>query len=102
MTRKLYPEEVVFHSLRHTSASTKLLLSNGDYNSVKHAGGWANLEMLTRRYGAHSFESDREKLAQKMDDFLDTSASVPTPATVTDAEQALKALAQSRFANANR
>lgn len=92
---EINPEEVVFHSLRHTSASTKLLLSNGDYNSVKHAGGWANLEMLTRRYGAHSFESDREKLAQKMDDFLDTSASVPAPATATDAEQALKALAQS-------
>ena len=92
---EINPEEVVFHSLRHTSASTKLLLSNGDYNSVKHAGGWANLEMLTRRYGSHSFESDREKLAQKMDDFLDSSTSAPAPTTATDAEQALKALAQS-------
>ena len=34
------------------------------------AGGWANLEMLTRRYGKHSFQDNREKLAQKMDDFL--------------------------------
>lgn len=53
-------DEIVFHSLRHASASAKLKLSNGDYHSVKYAGGWANLEMLTRRYGSHSFENDRE------------------------------------------
>ena len=28
------PQEIVFHSLRHTSATTKLLMSGGDYNSV--------------------------------------------------------------------
>ncbi|MCM1525616.1 MAG: site-specific integrase [Bacteroides sp.] len=91
------PEEIVFHSLRHTSASTKLTLSNGDYNSVKHAGGWANLEMLTRRYGSHSFESDRERLAQKMDDFLTAkpgTAPQQAPPLPSDAEEALKALAQ--------
>lgn len=64
-------EEIVFHSLRHTSATAKLLISNGDYNSVMHAGGWANLEMLTRRYGKHSFASNRERLAEKMNDFFD-------------------------------
>ena len=61
------PQEIVFHSLRHTSATTKLLMSGGDYNSVMQAGGWSNLEMLTRRYGKHSFASEREKLAGKMD-----------------------------------
>ena len=65
------PQEIVFHSLRHTSATTKLLMSGGDYNSAMQAGGWSNLEMLTRRYGKHSFASEREKLAGKMDDFLD-------------------------------
>ena len=65
------PQEIVFHSLRHTSATTKLLMSGGDYNSVMQAGGWSNLEMLTRRYGKHSFASECEKLAGKMDDFLD-------------------------------
>lgn len=91
------PEEIVFHSLHHTSASTKLTLSNGDYNSVKHAGGWANLEMLTRRYGSHSFESDRERLAQKMDDFLTAkpgTAPQQAPPLPINAEEALKALAQ--------
>ena len=57
--------------MRHTSATTKLLMSGGDYNSVMQAGGWSNLEMLTRRYGKHSFASEREKLVGKMDDFLD-------------------------------
>lgn len=70
-------EEYVFHSLRHTSASTKLRLSHGDYNSVKQAGGWANLEMLTRRYGTHSFDTDRERLADQMDTFLDQTLQPP-------------------------
>lgn len=85
-------DEIVFHSLRHTSASAKLKLSIGDYNSVKHAGGWANLEMLTRRYGSHSFENDREKLNQKMDDFWGGKAEQETKPL--DTEQALKALVQ--------
>lgn len=85
------PEELVFHSLRHTSASTKLILSHGDYNSVKHAGGWANLEMLTRRYGTHSFEADRENMAQKMDDFL---VGKKKPAQKTDASSAEDAAEQ--------
>lgn len=93
---EINPEEIVFHSLRHTSAaSTKLLLSHGDYNSVKHAGGWANLEMLTRRYASHSFDSDREKLAQKMDNFLDgKDTKIDKSNQALTAEQALKTLAQ--------
>lgn len=94
---QINPEEIVFHSLRHTSASAKLVLSNGDYNSVKHSGGWANLEMLTRRYGAHSFESDREKMTQRMDNFLmskDVNHNEMKPPKLIDAEQALKVLAE--------
>lgn len=91
------PDEIVFHSLRHTSASTKLILSNGDYNSVKQAGGWANLEMLTRRYGAHSFANDRERMAKTMDSFL-TSKNAPAQETASQqpgAEQVLKFLLES-------
>lgn len=90
---EINPEEIVFHSLRHTSASTKLTISNGDYNSVKHAGGWANLEMLTRRYGSHSFESDRERLNQRMDNFL-TSREPDKKTEPADTAQALKVLAE--------
>ena len=72
---EINPEEIEFHSLRHTSATAKLLMSNGDYNSVMQAGGWANLEMLTRRYGKHSFSSSHEKLTQQMDSFLEGNTS---------------------------
>lgn len=82
-------EEVVFHSLRHTSATAKLIMSNGDYNSVMHAGGWSNLEMLTRRYGKHSFASHREKLSDKMDMFLDGKKGIDSPVQDTDAAQKL-------------
>lgn len=83
------PNEIVFHSLRHTSATAKLLMSNGDYNSVMHAGGWANLEMLTRRYGKHSFASHREKLSEKMDMFLDGNKQVVASGEDTEVAQKL-------------
>ena len=93
------PQEIVFHSLRHTSATTKLLMSGGDYNSVMQAGGWSNLEMLTRRYGKHSFASEREKLAGKMDEFLDGKGINEPPKNNNDkadsAEQVLQQLMKS-------
>lgn len=95
------PKDFVFHSLRHTSAAAKLALSHGDYNSVRHAGGWANLEMLTRRYGNHSFANDRLNVAQKMDDFLggnspESTALPANPSVSPEAtEAALKAILQS-------
>ena len=95
------PKDFVFHSLRHTSAAAKLALSHGDYNSVCHAGGWANLEMLTRRYGNHSFANDRLNVAQKMDDFLGGSSMENTVSPANPhvspeaAEAALKAILQS-------
>lgn len=95
------PKDFVFHSLRHTSAAAKLALSHGDYNSVRHAGGWANLEMLTRRYGNHSFANDRLNVAQKMDDFLGGSSMENTVSPANPhvspeaAEAALKAILQS-------
>ena len=93
------PQEVVFHSLRHTSATTKLLMSGGDYNSVMQAGGWSNLEMLTRCYGKHSFASEREKLAGKMDEFLDGKGIIEPPKNdkneADSAEQVLQQLMKS-------
>lgn len=94
-------DDYVFHSLRHTSATAKLVLSHGDYNSVRQSGGWANLEMLTRRYGNHSFANDRLNVAQKMDGFLggssSESAALPANAQVSPeaAEAALRTILQS-------
>ena len=88
---EINPEEVVFHSLRHTSASTKLLLSNGDYNSVKHAGGWANLEMLTRRYGATLLKATEKSWHRR---WMTSWMPAQTCQIESDTEQALRKLAQ--------
>lgn len=83
------PEELVFHSLRHTSATAKLFVSNGDFNSVKQAGGWRTLEMLTRRYGNHSFTSNREKMAQKMNGFLSGGEPQQEPEALSENQEEL-------------
>ncbi|MCL2200685.1 MAG: site-specific integrase, partial [Oscillospiraceae bacterium] len=59
-------EDVVFHSIRHTSTGMKLKLSQGDLKTVQAEGGWSSPDMVTKRY-AHIIEEDRKKLAQKME-----------------------------------
>lgn len=59
-------DNVVFHSLRHTSAGVKLRLSKGDLKAVQGDGGWNTPDMITKRY-AHIIDEDRRKLAEEMD-----------------------------------
>ena len=59
-------EDIVFHSIRHTSAGMKLKLSHGDLKTVQAEGGWNSPEMVTRRY-AHIVDEDRRKLAEAME-----------------------------------
>ncbi len=59
-------DNVVFHSLRHTSAGVKLKLSKGDLKAVQGDGGWNTPDMITKRY-AHILDEDRRKLAEEMD-----------------------------------
>ena len=54
-------DNVVFHSLRHTSAGVKLKLSKGDLKAVQGDGGWNTPDMITKRY-AHILDEDRRKL----------------------------------------
>ncbi len=58
-------KNIVFHSLRHTSACVKLKLSNGDLKTVQGDGGWSSSKMITDRY-SHIIEEDRKVLAEKM------------------------------------
>ena len=60
------PEEIVFHSIRHTSAGVKLRLSNGDLKAVQGDGGWSTPDMVTKRY-AHILDEDRRTLAAEME-----------------------------------
>lgn len=59
-------DNVVFHSLRHTSTGVKLRLSKGDLKAVQGDGGWNSPDMVTRRY-AHILDEDRRRLADEME-----------------------------------
>ena len=67
--RKLFKKTglrpVVFHSLRHLSTSLKLQLSNGDIKAVQGDTGHSQSKMVLDVY-AHTFDSDRQKLAGKV------------------------------------
>jgi len=58
--------DVVFHSLRHSSATYKLKLSHGDLKSVEGDGGWASSAMVTEIY-SHILDEDRKVNAQKFE-----------------------------------
>ena len=58
--------EIVFHSIRYTSACVKLRLSGGDLKAVKGDGGWSTPDMVTKRY-AHILDEDRRMLASEME-----------------------------------
>ena len=59
-------DDVVFHSIRHTSAGVKLRLSKGDLKAVQGDGGWNTPDMVTKRY-AHILDEDRRSLAEEME-----------------------------------
>lgn len=59
-------DDVVFHSIRHTSAGVKLRLSKGDLKAVQGDGGWNTPDMVTKRY-AHILDEDRRNLATEME-----------------------------------
>lgn len=59
-------DDIVFHSIRHTSASTKLVLSGGDLKAVQGDGGWNTPDMVTKRY-AHILDENRRMIADKME-----------------------------------
>lgn len=58
---------VVFHSLRHSSITYKLLLTNGDIKSVQGDAGHAQSTMVTELYG-HIIDNKRKEIAAKFED----------------------------------
>ena len=60
-------DDIVFHSIRHTSAGAKLRISNGDLKAVQGDGGWSTPDMVTKRY-AHILDEDRQNLASEMEE----------------------------------
>ena len=58
---------VVFHSLRHSSITYKLLLTNGDIKSVQGDAGHAQSAMVTELY-SHIIDANRRKVADKFEE----------------------------------
>jgi integrase len=94
--------EVVFHSIRHTSAGVKLRLSKGDLKAVQGDGGWNTPDMVTKRY-AHILDEDRRNLATEMEAaFYQGGGSIkPTLAPEVQAPASLDANALASILSAN-
>lgn len=83
---------VVFHSLRHCSASLKLQIGGGNIKAVQGDTGHAQSRMVTDLY-AHINHEDRIKLAQKMDrDFFQKRTTKNENAATGEAEAAYRLL----------
>jgi len=58
--------DVEFHSLRHLSATMKLIISKGDVKAVQGDTGHAQAKMVTDTY-AHILDKNRKKTAMKFE-----------------------------------
>ena len=66
--RSAHPEfeQIVFHGLRHSSATYQLLQSDGDFKSVQGNTGHATASVLTDTY-AHTQDKPRLELTEKIE-----------------------------------
>lgn len=86
-------DNVVFHSLRHTSTGVKLRLSKGDLKAVQGDGGWNTPDMIAKRY-AHILDEDRRRLAEEMEiQFYQAKREDHKPADAQDLQAVIQLLA---------
>ena len=91
-------EQIVFHGLRHSSATYQLLQSDGDFKSVQGNTGHATASVLMDTY-AHTQDKPRLELAEKQEaDFCSQdigspkSGSVPVKENLPDSIHDLMAI----------
>jgi integrase len=82
---------VVFHSLRHSSASLKLKVSGGDIKSVQRDTGHSQSRMVTDVY-SHSFDEDRRHLSRKMDEMFFSQGSLHEEDSAQPSDSSVQAL----------
>ena len=81
---------VVFHSIRHTSTTYKLMLSGGDIKGVQGDTGHAQATMVTERY-AHILDDNRRVNAERFQQQFYSSPVKEEPAKQSDSIQELDA-----------
>lgn len=81
---------VVFHSIRHTSTTYKLMLSGGDIKGVQGDTGHAQASMVTERY-AHILDDNRRVNAERFQQQFYSSPVSAEPTKQQDPIQELDA-----------
>ena len=74
-------EQIVFHGLRHSSATYQLLQSDGDFKSVQGNTGHATAAVLMDTY-AHIQQSSRVELGKKFEEGFYAKQESPSPQAV--------------------
>ena len=78
-----HPEfpRIVFHGLRHSSATYQLMISGGDVKAVQGTTGHATADMLVNTY-AHIQQSSRVELGRKFEEGFYAKSESPSPQAV--------------------
>ena len=78
-----HPEfpHIVFHGLRHSSATYQLMISGGDVKAVQGTTGHATADMLVNTY-AHIQQSSRVELGRKFEEGFYAKQESPSPQVV--------------------
>ena len=81
-----HPEfpRIVFHGLRHSSATYQLMISGGDVKAVQGTTGHATADMLVNTY-AHIQQSSRVELGKKFEEGFYAKQESPSPQAVNAA-----------------
>ena len=82
-----HPEftRIVFHGLRHSSATYQLMISGGDVKAVQGTTGHASANLLVNTY-AHIQQDSRKKLGKKFEEGFYKPGTIPVQAAPVEAE----------------
>ena len=82
-----HPEftRIVFHGLRHSSATYQLMISGGDVKAVQGTTGHASANLLVNTY-AHIQQDSRKKLGKRFEESFYKPGTTPVQAALVEAE----------------
>ena len=83
-----HPEfpRIIFHGLRHSSATYQLMISGGDIKAVQGTTGHASADMLVNTY-AHIQQSSRIELGKKFESGFYAKPDTSSPQAVPAADE---------------
>ena len=76
---------IVFHGLRHSSATYQLMISGGDVKAVQGTTGHASANLLVNTY-AHIQQDSRKKLGKRFEEGFYKPGTIPAQTAPVEAE----------------